>query len=237
MPRLLLVLFLISRTLTAASLSGGLSPAEIDQAVEAIGARGTTRLLRSAEAYESWPGFKIGLEIALVPSGDLNLAGDGTGSLPPVNPLPRIFLSKGLFYGVELSLNFFPLTINGTISTLGGTLKWSFYEEKKHFLHGAFFISYTGVSAFDDTFNGTNWEIGGVFSKDFVRLKPFVGAGILFCRGEVAPAIARTAERGGSHSTLHAFIGAEIETPVNFGVQFDLMNLSPSGTVFIGKKF
>lgn len=227
----------LAPSLRAANLPGALAPAEIDRVVELVGTGATTRIIRSGEPYELWPGLKVGMEIAVVPSHDVNLMGDQLGSLPAAIPVPRLFLVKGLAFNLELAINFFPFSLVNSISTFGGSLKWSFLDEAATFMHGAAFFSFTNISAFDRTYSGSNIEIGGVISKDYVRLKPYLGAGILFAKGSVNPGLARTSDNTGSHSTLHGFLGAEIELPVDVGFQLDLMNLSPSGSIFFGKKF
>jgi len=221
----------------AASLPTGLGPIEIDRLVEVIGTGATARLLRSAEPYELFPGIKLGLEIAIVPTRDLNNMGNQDGSLPAALPVPRFYFCKGLFFNLELILNLFPVSIANSLSTFGGSLKWAFFDENKNWLHGAMFVTFTTITGFDSAFSGNNIEMGAVLSKDYVRIKPYLGGGLLFARGNVAPSYARTADTSGGHSTLHLFIGGEVELPLNVGFQLDLMNLSPSGTLFFGKKF
>ncbi len=224
-------------SIRAASLPTGLGPTEIDHVVEVIGTGSTVRLLRSAEPLELFPGIKLGLEIAIVPTRDLNNMGNQDGSLPVAIPVPRFYFAKGLFFNLELILNLFPVNIANSLSTFGGSLKWTFFNENQNWLHGAAFLSFTNISGFERTYSGNNIEMGGVVSKDFVKLKPYMGGGLLFARGNVSSAVARTADTSGAHSTLHLFVGAEVELPLSLGFQLDLMNLSPSGIIFFGVKF
>lgn len=235
--RLLLLLVVGASRLFAASLPTGLSSTEIDHLVEVIGAGSTVRLLRSAEPYELFPGLKLGMEVAIVPTRDLNNMGNQDGSLPVAIPVPRFYFAKGLFFNLELILNLFPVSIASSLSTFGGSLKWAFFDESANWLHGAIFLTFTNISGFDRAFTGNNIEMGGVISKDYVRLKPYLGGGLLFARGNISPAYAKTAETGGAHSTLHLFVGGEVELPLSLGFQLDLFNLSPAGTLFFGKKF
>lgn len=235
--RLYLFALLGALRVDAASLPGQLSPTEVDRVVEVVAVGATTRLLRSAEPYVLFPGLKVGLEIAIVPSRDLNDMGDRLGSLPTAMPVPRVFFSKGLFLNLELMFNFFPFSLVNSISTFGGALKWTFFQETKSWLNGAAYIAFTNISAFEKTFTGGTVELGALLSKDYVRLKPYLGFGLIFARGSVTSSLARTTDNTGAYSTLHAFVGAEIEMPVNLGFQLDMFNLAPAGTLFVGKKF
>lgn len=221
----------------SASLSGNLVSSEIDQLTQSIGFPSTTRLLRSSEAYPSWPGAKIGAEIVAAGSGSIGGFGDRTGSSPALTIVPRIFLAKGLFSDLEILLAFFPAGSPTGITTMGGILKWSFYHEDNSWFTAAAFMGYTQISAFAGDFEGDDVEFGVSFSKDFVRIRPYLGGGVLAAKGSVKPGLAATAARSSLQTTLHLFAGVELELPVNVTFQFDLMNLTPMATFFIGKRF
>jgi hypothetical protein len=228
-----------SSVVSASSLSSSLGPSDVRRVVEIIGVPAAARLMRSAEAYESWPGLKIGFEVLAIGERDLNLLGNGTGTLPGLSPVPRLYLSKGLFYDLELTLSFFPTSDVNPVATLGVIVKYCFYQEQSDWLSIAGFIGITDVEAFRSTYHGTDIEVGVVISKDYVRMKPYVGLGILAARGEVDTSLlaAGTTDNDAWYSTLHGFIGTEIELPLTFGAQLDLFNLSLGASFFVGKKF
>ena len=122
------------------------------------------------------------------------------------------------------------------LSSMGGSLKWMAVDERESDFAGAFFAAYTSLSGFEKSYIGKNIELGALASKDFVRVRPFVGTGILFASGEVPANLAtRPAERAGSHYTVHSFLGCEIQLPITITIQIDLMNLTPIATLLIGK--
>jgi len=232
----LLLAFAAVRVL-AANLPGGLVPAEIDAVTQSIGFSATSRLLRSAETYPSWPGAKLGMELAVAPSRGIGGLGNGTGSIPSAHLVPRFFIAKGLFTDIELVLSFFPMLGPTGFKSMGGFLKWSYHRESTTWLASAAYFGYTSITAYNGDYEGSNAEFGTVFSKDLVRLKPFAGGGILFAQGTVARTLAATSARSSLQATLHLFLGAELEFPVNVTFQFDLMNLVPMATLSVAKKF
>lgn len=223
----------------ASTLPGGLNPSDIGRVVEIVGIPAAARLMRSAEAYPTWPGIKIGFEVLAVGERGLNDLGNKAGTLPAVNPIPRLYLSKGLFNDLELTLSFFPTSEVNPISTLGVVFKYCFYQEQADWLSIAAFLGFTDVEAFKSAYHGTDIEVGVVISKDYVRIKPYIGLGILAARGEVDRAllVAGNTDNDAWSNTLHAFIGTEVELPLTFGAQLDFFNLSLGASFFVGKKF
>lgn len=227
---------LIGAPVSASNLPGSMSEADVDRVIEIIGVAGTGRLLRSAEAYESFPGLKFGFEVLMVPGRNLATLGDGTGNISSVTPTPRIYLAKGLFLDLELILSVFPPSEVNTVSSFSGILKYTFFQEQATWLSGSFFLGVTKINAFSGNYTGTNVEVGMVLSRDYVRIKPFLGASALLVSGEVGTTFT-TGRSSGSIATLHAFAGTEIELPLNFTVQLDLFNLALGASLFVGKKF
>ena len=122
------------------------------------------------------------------------------------------------------------------LTSIGCILKYTFYTERENWVSAAMYLAYTGVSAFKESYKGSDIEFGAYFSKDYVRLKPFLGAGLLFARGEVDPLYVLS-KNSGWQSTVHFFLGLEFELPINFTAQLDLMNLSPAGSILLAKRF
>jgi hypothetical protein len=227
------------RPVQASSLAKKLSASDIRRVVEIIGLPAAARLMRSAETYPSWPGVKIGIEVLALGERGLNDIGDRSGTLPSVNPIPRLYLSKGLFWDTELTISFFPTSDVNPVATLGVMLKHCFYQEQTDWLSLSAFVGITDIEAFRSSYHGTDFEAGLLISKDYVRLKPYVGLGVLIARGEVDRTLLDTgvADNDAWAATLHAFIGTEIELPLTFGAQLDLFNLAVGASFFVGKKF
>ncbi|MCB0406293.1 MAG: hypothetical protein KDD51_16045 [Bdellovibrionales bacterium] len=222
-------------TLLAASLPTGMTQAEVDKTVEVLGTGGATRLLRSAEPYPFYPGIKVGFEALFFSSSSLIGMGNGDGSMPPVLFVPRLYLAKGLVADVDLILSFLPGGVVPSLSTVGAALKWTFLSERENIPGSiAAYFAYTSLRGLD-RYLGTDLEFGLLASRDLVRVRPFLGLGVLFASGTVQNTVSGQLE--GRHSTFHLFGGIEWELPANITLQLDLMNLNFQGSVFVGKKF
>lgn len=236
MRLLVLIILCLSSFARAGTLPSLLSKAEFDRIVEILGYGAATRVMRSAEAYEAFPGFKLGVEFTFTPTRDINQMGDASGTIPGLIIAPRVFMAKGLFKDTEIIFSFFSDKFLDTLVSVGSILKYTFYSEQETWVSAAVILGYTGSTAFQGDFKGNNLEFGAYFSKDYVRLKPYLGASLLFARGEIP--LAKALEKSsGWQSTIHFFFGLEFEFPVNVTVQLDLMNLSPAGSLFVGKHF
>jgi hypothetical protein len=222
-------------SLHAASLPGALSQTEVNRVTRFLAMGGATRLLRSSEAYPPWPGLKFGVEISVLPGGNISSLGNGVNSVAGILPSPRIYLAKGIAQGLEIVGSFFPAGLN-TLSGVGGILKWNFLPENEEWVSMAAFFGVTGLNAFQGEFKGTNFELGISVSKDYVRMRPYLGAALMLAKGEIAPTLA-TANTTAALAGSHFFLGAEFELPFNFTLQADLINLDPMITAFIGKRF
>lgn len=236
--RLLCAFLLFSPSVWASSIPGQLSTTDVEKAARMIGMGGATKLLRSAEPYPSWPGLKIGAEVSFFPGNRLLELGDRSGSATAFQPIPRIFLAKGIAERVEFIGSFFFSGLN-TLSSVGGILKWTAIPESEEWISLAAFGGYSSVTAFRGEFSGWAAEFGAVISKDYVRFRPYIGAAWMFAGGQFDPTLVASgvsAQTGPLFGT-HVFVGTEWELPINLTLQADLTNLDPSITLFIGKKF
>ncbi|MEZ4752306.1 MAG: hypothetical protein R3B54_17240 [Bdellovibrionota bacterium] len=219
----------------AASLPTGMSQSDVDKTVQVLGTGGATRLMRSAEPYPFYPGFKIGFEALFFSSSSLIGLGNGDGSVPPVLFIPRLYLAKGLIADVDLILSLLPGGIVPSLSTVGAALKWTFLSERENIPGSiAAYFSYTSLRGLD-RYVGTDLEFGLLASRDLVRVRPFLGLGVLLASGTVQNTVSGQLE--GKHSAFHLFGGIEWELPANITLQLDLMNLNVQGSLLVGKRF
>ncbi|MFM8312746.1 MAG: hypothetical protein ACKOA8_00505 [Deltaproteobacteria bacterium] len=232
----LLFLTLFAQFVFSAQLPTGLTPSELTTLIRVISFGNVTRVMRSAEAYPTFPGLKLAIETPLVPSGSLSELGNGSASLPMVIPAPRLNITKGLGMGLEVSLAISTQSITKTMGTEGVLAKWTYLEEKEAFLTSSIFASYTRLNGFTNTFNGNEFEAGILASKDYVRLKPYIGFGILLANATVTKAICIN-EQTQTALTPHLFIGTEIELPMTITFQLDLNQLVPSASFSLGYHF
>ena len=235
MRTLTLTLCVLWTSIVFAGLPTGMSQSDLDRLVELLGPPAVTRLFRSAETYELFPGMRMAIEVNFIPTASINTLGDRNGTFAGVNPTPRFSFTKGLAAGFEFQINYFPENIMNVLSTLGGAIKWTIFEERERQFSGAVFGSYTSLSGFDKTFTGKDVEFGMVISKDLVTVRPFMGAGLIFGHGEVPSNYAALSTvRSGSYFTVHSFFGCEILLPATLAFQVELMNLSPMISMMVG---
>jgi hypothetical protein len=218
------------------TLPGALSTAEIDRIAKLVAMGGAVRLLRSAESYPLWPGVKIGAEITLFPGDRLADLGNGLGSVSSFLPMPRVYFAKGLIEDVEIVASFFPFNLN-TVNGGGAIAKWTFVHERENWVTVAGIFGVTAINAFQDEFQGANLELGAVVSKDFVTVKPYAGASLMFARGKVLSSLAASTSETSALLGTHFYLGAEVAFPVSLAVQLDLINLDPTLSAFAGVKF
>ncbi len=89
------LLSLLVGPVQAIQLPSGITQADFTQIVDILGVNSTGRLLRSAEGYVSFPGVRVGLEVAVVPMSSLQGRGFNNGSIPNLLPLNAIEGSEG----------------------------------------------------------------------------------------------------------------------------------------------
>ncbi|NQW44115.1 MAG: hypothetical protein HQ462_01770 [Deltaproteobacteria bacterium] len=231
----LVTIGLVSSSL-GARLPKGLTSSELDTLIHILGTGNVTKVMRSAEAYPQFPGIKLSLETTLVPSANLNTLGNSSASLPILIPSPRLTLTKGLGMNFEAAINFSTPELLQTIATLGVLAKWTLLNESDTFASSAIFGSYTRLNGFNNTFTGNDFEVGFLSSKDFVRLKPYLGMGLILASATVAKSISPIAQSG-TALTPHLFLGAEIELPMTIALQLDFTDWLPSGSFSLGYRF
>jgi hypothetical protein len=233
-------------TWAGAKLGGGLKPAEVENIVQKVGFGSVSRLMRSAETYPIWAGIKVGLELPITPAGGIGDYGDGKGTIGGVLLGPRLYLCKGLADGFEITFNFFKPQMLNTPGTFGAILKYNFVTEEQNWATSSIYVGYTSVSSFNSSksselnpviaYNGTDIEFGAYASKDYVKLKPYAGLGVLLANGEIDPELV-VSQASAWQGTIHLFVGSEFEWPMNFTAQLDFMNLAMMGSLAFTFKF
>jgi hypothetical protein len=220
----------------AARLPNGLDEEAVRRIALVVGAPMSARTMRSAETLATWPGIKAGVEMPMALTNASNEVGNGNGIPEAVSLVPRIFLAKGLPWGIELGLSLAPAVSPTGNATFGGTVKVQFADERDGFVSAAAYGGFTRVDAFRGDWRSNNFEAGVIASKDYVRVRPFVGAGALAVFGEVEATLAVASPRA-STLLVHTFLGAEIEYPANFTLQVDFYNTRPGFSGFVGYRW
>ena len=234
--KFILVSIGLAKCTLGAQLPKNIDAGELSTMIKTLAFSNVTRSMRSAEAYPLYPGLKISLETSVVSSKELNEMGDGTASLPPLIPSTRLNISKGWGGDIETSFNISTQNLLKTISTVGFLGKWMIQDERDSFASTAIFSGVTILNGFNESFKGTEYEVGFLMSKDYVRLKPYVGAGLLLASATVSKVVSPRVQSDSVFSP-HLFLGAEIELPMNIALQLDFTQLVPTGSVALGYHF
>lgn len=237
---------LAPKPLWASKLAGGLKPAEVENIIQKVGFGSASRLMRSAETYPLWAGIKVGLELPVTPAAGMSDYGDGNGTIGSILVGPRIYLCKGLADGFEITFNFFQPQMLNTPASFGTILKYNFATEDKNWASVSTFFGYTSVSAFSSSkgselkptiaYNGTDIELGVYASRNYIKMKPYAGLGVLLAQGQILPELT-VSESSAWQGTIHLFMGSEFEWPMNFTAQLDFMNLAVMGSLAFTFKF
>lgn len=231
---LLLIAISSSSVAGAARLPNGLDTEAVRRLALVVGAPMSARPMRSAEALGLWPGIKAGVEMPLALTNASNDVGNGNGIPEAVSLVPRLFLAKGLWGKTELALSLAPAVSPTGNASFGGTFKVQLVDEREKWFSAAAFAGYTRIDAFRGDWRSDNFEVGVLASKDYVRIRPFLGASLLAVFGEVDAALAAPGNNTASTVLAHTFLGAEIEYPANFTLQVDFFNLRPGFSTFVG---
>lgn len=220
----------------AIQLPKGIEEEDFTPLIRTLSLSHTTKVLRSAEAYPLYPGLKLSLETTFVNSAKLSEMGNDTSSLPIVIPSTRLNITKGLGSGVEAQFNLSTQALLKTISSIGFLAKWMLIDQKESFASGSVFASFTKLNGFNDDFNSTNFELGFYMSQDYVRIKPYLGMGLILANATVSRSVSPQIQNGSVFSP-HLFLGTEIELPMNVAVQLDFTELTPTGSISLGYHF
>jgi hypothetical protein len=232
--RATLILFhLVASFASAASFSTGLSKEEVGRIIREFGTGSMVRPLRSAEALPSWPGLKAGIELTLQPTRDLNQLGSRNGTLPTFFPMPRFYIAKGLGEDAEIVLGTFPFVMINTVATYGALVKWTVRPEDENWLATAVYAGYTRMLALNNSLRAHTFETGISISKDYVRLRPYLGVAFSLSAGDIDPFYSPGAD-GGTVTSFKLFAGFELEFPMSLSVQLDFIDVIPSASMLVG---
>jgi hypothetical protein len=133
-------------------------------------------------------GSVIGLDLGLIVGGVslpqdfetvLGLLGN-TQSIPSVLPLPRLSLSKGLPFGVNLTGSWVGF---GGMSIAAGEAQWTFLDSAV-LPSAALRVGYTRADI--DFLETKTWHTDVVVSKKLPIIDPYIGLGMQFVSGRVA---------------------------------------------------
>jgi hypothetical protein len=138
---------------------------------------------------------------------------------------------------VEATVYFFPGSLDPTFGEWGLSIKGLGISEKEEWGSVAGYLSFGHVSGFNHTFQGNAFELGVVASKDWVRVRPYVGAALLAGTGEVSQSLALAENDTSLLMRFHGFLGTEVIVPADLAFQLDWFGFGWGASTFVGYRF
>lgn len=172
----MLFIFLISwRAYAVTAVPKNLTASDREAALNILGFGSAAKLLSSPYPLGGYDGVEVGVSSEYIPLADVASLGAKSTSRNDLNYL-NVTLGKGLFYNVDVLLQFTPMPQDESVSVFGGQLRWSFYETK--FMPAALSLVVHGSGANFNNLLGTHTTgldlVGSVNMKD---VSLFFGAG------------------------------------------------------------
>lgn len=223
----------------AASLSGELTPADINKITETIvfpaGHRAWTAHSLTPEGAL---GFDLGLETGFVLKRDLLELGDGRAVAPNITPVPRFWLALEFPNNIKLSGSVGLGGVFDAIQTFGIGTQWAFYSDKEKGVSFSVDFRFTKVDLFGDL-SSNLMGLSAQASKDLILWQPYFGAGFIVGNSTAKAEIMEGGVDLGPHTTTtyHLFVGARIDLIAKLSIQLDVMAAKPSLGVMLEKSF
>ncbi len=154
---LILSLFFSINSWAALPIPQGMTSLDRQNAVENLGFGTSYKLLGNPYPLGGYPGYELGLSMEFLNTEEISRLGV-TAQEQATTSYFVISLSKGLFYGVDFSLQFSPLGQSERFSGFGGAVRWGFAELSDQPVH--FALQATANSAsFQEKINTTTQSL------------------------------------------------------------------------------
>lgn len=164
-------IFLFISPSWALELPKGLRSSELSEVIETVGVNTSTKFLSNPYALGGHSGFEIGISSEYIDVTDLNRLGTNGQSDPEEESFSytRVTIGKGMYYNIDLFVQFIPFSSSNDLSEYGGTLKWMFWENKEFPLNlSALF--HTSTITIEDAFTNRSrgWDLmAGINLRQF----------------------------------------------------------------------
>lgn len=126
---LLLILHTSWQAFAGMVLPVNMSSADREVALGVLGFGSAAKLLSSPYALGGYDGVEVGVSSEYIHLADVASLGSKSNSRSDVSYM-NVTLGKGLFYNVDVFLQFVPMPQGESISGYGGQMRWGFYEAK-----------------------------------------------------------------------------------------------------------
>lgn len=126
---ILVVTLITASCLAASELPKNLNAVERETALGVLGFGSASKLLSSPYPLGGYDGIEVGLSSEYIPMSDVASLGAKSTSRSDLNYL-NLSLGKGLFYNLDILVNFITPVQEESLAGFGGQLRWGFYETK-----------------------------------------------------------------------------------------------------------
>jgi hypothetical protein len=196
-----------------------------------------SRMNGPANSIGIYPGIYPGIEFLLFyPPGLEGLGLVNNGQLPTFMPVPRLFITKGLPYNIDINLHFLPSFVLPVYHGVGGSVKWTVFPEKISFAAFAIKVSYDYSRFIQNAL--TTSEVAGdlIMSQDYVDFIPYMGMGLV---NAISTIDEKFTSSGLEHDYfqvgLHGFIGVQIKAPLTLSIETGFANKYAYVGISVGK--
>lgn len=149
------LLFLFSGAIFAAKkLPRQLSDSDRHTVAQVLGLGSAMKLLSNPYPLGGYYGFEIGVSSEYIPLDDISTLGSKDGDKGEYN-FYTLSVGKGLFYNIDMFLQFTPLPQSEGLSAYAGQFRWGFYEATNFPFVLSAIVTGTGAS-FSSTINSNN---------------------------------------------------------------------------------
>jgi hypothetical protein len=176
-----------------------LNKTDREMTVEALGFGSAAKLLSSPYPLGGYSGVEVSVSSEYIPMADVSVLGAKTTARADLNYL-NVVVGKGLYYNVDLLLQFIPMPQDASISGFGGQLRWGFYQTS--FMPGNLSVVVHGSST--NFYNVLGTETSGVDLVGSMNMKDvslFFGAGQARSVGSFIGGTGGVTESGNSESS------------------------------------
>lgn len=178
MLRLIITVFILlisGQAFAAMSLPRNLNTLDRETTLGILGFGSATKLLSSPYPLGGYDGIEVGLNSEYIPLSDVASLGSKSNSRSDINYF-NVVLGKGLFYNIDILMQFIPMPQDESISGFGAQLRWGFYETK--FMPAALSVVFHGSSTnFNNLLGSETTGIDLVGSVNMRDVSLFFGAG------------------------------------------------------------
>lgn len=231
----------------AFDLPTGLKVSDLSDMVEILGYPTNTKFLSNPFPLGGHSGFEVGFTSEFIDTTDLSRLGTSASQQSSIQ-YNSFSLGKGLYYNIDVFVNFIPFANSSEISDYGGILKWNFYQAE-YLPISISIIGHINTVNIQDLFlnEAKGWDILAGFNLKTVAL--YAGAGQQYARSTFSQNILDTSDSQiqqamssqgtivTHNSRIHSFIGLQVSvSSIFFAAQID-RNDQPAYSAKLGMRF